>query len=226
MAHYLRAQGIGAGDHVGLQLLNGTEYVEGMLAAFKLRAVPVNVNYRYVERELAYLYDNADLKGLVCHRQFLPQVTSALASVPVPVLMVVDDRSASAVPAAMADYQEAEAIADYEEALASAGAERGFPDRSGDDLYILYTGGTTGMPKGVMWRQEDIFFAALGGGDPLLDKGPISSPDELPGRVAAFPLAQLCCPPLMHASAHWVLSTFGSAAERSSCCCPWPVPTR
>src|SRR5436853_630369 len=75
----LGADGIGAGDHVGLQLLNGAEYLEGMLAAFKLRAVPVNVNYRYVERELAYLYDNADLAGLVVHRRFAPVVAAVLA---------------------------------------------------------------------------------------------------------------------------------------------------
>jgi acyl-CoA synthetase (AMP-forming)/AMP-acid ligase II len=94
-------------------------------------------------------------------------------------------------------------VTDYEEALAAASPARDFDGRSGDDLYIAYTGGTTGMPKGVVWRHEDLFFAALGGGDPTLDKGPISDPDELPGRLPAFPMTQLCAPPLMHVSAHW-----------------------
>jgi len=93
--------------------------------------------------------------------------------------------------------------ADYESALAAASAERDFDGRSGDDRYLAYTGGTTGMPKGVVWRHEDLFFAALGGGDPLLDKGHLTDPDELPGRVPDFPLSQLCAPPLMHVSAHW-----------------------
>jgi acyl-CoA synthetase (AMP-forming)/AMP-acid ligase II len=92
---------------------------------------------------------------------------------------------------------------DYETALAMASPARDFEGRSDDDLYIAYTGGTTGMPKGVVWRHEDVFFAALGGGDPTLDKGHISTPDELPGRLPAFPMAHLCTPPLMHVSAHW-----------------------
>ena len=74
LANHLASVGIGRGDHVGLQLLNGQEYLEGMLAAFKLAAVPVNVNYRYVENELRYLFDDADLVALVYHRQFGPRV--------------------------------------------------------------------------------------------------------------------------------------------------------
>src|SRR5437868_13047799 len=94
LAHHLAEQGVGPGDHVALYLYNGTEYVEGMLAAFKLRAVPVNVNYRYVERELAYLYDNADLAGLVVHRRFAPVVAAVLADRDRPEhVFVVDDDS-------------------------------------------------------------------------------------------------------------------------------------
>jgi acyl-CoA synthetase (AMP-forming)/AMP-acid ligase II len=87
--------------------------------------------------------------------------------------------------------------------LAAASPERCFAGRSGDDLYIAYTGGTTGMPKGVLWRHEDLFFAALGGGDPTLDKGPLVDPADLPARLPGFPMTQLCAPPLMHVSAHW-----------------------
>src|SRR3954469_8559585 len=77
LANHLIAHGIGPGDHIGLQLLNGTEYIEAMLAAFKVRAVPINVNFRYVENELRYLFHDADLVALVSHRQFGPRVAAA-----------------------------------------------------------------------------------------------------------------------------------------------------
>lgn len=217
IAHYLASQGVGPGDHVGLQLLNGTEYVEAMLAAYKLRAVPVNVNYRYVERELAYLYENADLVALFANRQFLPTVKEALPSSSIHLLVVVQedggDKASLAGESsedlrtlqtvAMPPGRTPPKVAEYEAALAESSPEADFQGRSSEDLYLAYTGGTTGMPKGVMWYHKDIFFAALGGGDPLLDKGPIKSPDELPDRVAEFPLVHLCCPPLMHVSATW-----------------------
>ena len=155
LAHFLESSGVGAGDHVALYLTNGTEYLEGMLAAFKLRAVPVNVNYRYVEEELRYLLDDADVKAVVYHRTYEPTLAAVLDRLPdVGTLVVVED---GAEPAGTPlDPIE------YEDALASASPERGFEPRSADDLYILYTGGTTGMPKGVMWRAEDVFFGALG----------------------------------------------------------------
>jgi acyl-CoA synthetase (AMP-forming)/AMP-acid ligase II len=195
LANHLAGAGVGAGDHVGLQLLNGTEYLEGMLAAFKLRAVPINVNYRYVERELQHLFDDADLVALLFSRQFGPRVGAVVPRLPeLHHLVVVEDGTEEVVP---------ESAASYEEVLAAASPERGFEGRSGDDVFCAYTGGTTGMPKGVLWRHEDIFFAALGGGDPLLDKGPLQDPDELPSRIPDFPLVQLCAPPLMHVSASW-----------------------
>jgi 3-oxocholest-4-en-26-oate---CoA ligase len=195
LAHHLDAAGVGAGDHVGLQLLNGTEYLEGMLAAFKLRAVPINVNYRYVERELHHLFDDADLVAVIVSRQFGPRVAAVAARLPeLHHLVVVEDGTDEAIP---------DGAAAYEEALAAASPDRAFEGRSGDDVFCAYTGGTTGMPKGVLWRHEDIFFAALGGGDPLLDKGPLQDPDELPSRIPDAPLVQLCAPPLMHVSASW-----------------------
>jgi acyl-CoA synthetase (AMP-forming)/AMP-acid ligase II len=195
LAHHLASQGIGDGDHVGLQLLNGSEYLEGMLAAFKLRAVPVNINHRYVERELVHLFDDADLVALVVHGAFTERVANVVSSIPsLRHVVVVDD--GTSVAAGL------DAV-DYEDALAAASPVRDFEDRSGDDRYIAYTGGTTGMPKGVVWRHEDLFFAALGSGDPTLDKGPITDPAELPGRLPDFPMTQLCAPPLMHVSAHW-----------------------
>ncbi len=195
LANHLAAAGVAPGDHVGLQLLNGTEYLEGMLAAFKLRAVPINVNYRYVERELEYLYDNADLVALVFHRQYGPTVEAIAPRIgTLNHLIVVEDGTDAAVPAGAVEY---------EAALAAASDTRDFPGRSGDDVFIAYTGGTTGMPKGVRWRHEDLFFAALGAGDPTLDKGPLQDPDGLAERISDWPIVQLCAPPLMHVSAHW-----------------------
>ena len=155
LAHVLSGLGIGAGDHVGLQLLNGSEYLEGMLAAFKLSAVPVNINFRYVEAELRHLYDDADLIAVIHHRRFSPRVGAVAAEArTLKHLVVVDDDSGEAI---------ADGAVDYEKALADADAGRpGSTERSGDDRYIAYTGGTTGLPKGVVWRQEDIFFAGRG----------------------------------------------------------------
>jgi 3-oxocholest-4-en-26-oate---CoA ligase len=195
-AHALAERGVGRGDHVGLQLRNGAEYLEAMLAAYKLSAVPVNVNYRYVESELAYLYDDADLAALVYHRVFAARIGSAIRCTAAtrPLLVVVDDDSRNdPVDGSLA----------YEEMLVGSSPIRDFTGRSGDDLYIAYTGGTTGMPKGVVWRHEDIFFAAMGGGDPTTLQGPIARPDEIVARVLPTGAVMLLVPPLMHVSAQW-----------------------
>ena len=115
LAHVLTGLGIGAGDHIGLQLLNGSEYLEGMLAAFKLSAVPVNVNFRYVEAELRHLYDDADLFAVIHHRRFSPRVAAAGAAGTVKHLIVVDDESGE---------QAADGALDYEQALAAARPDR------------------------------------------------------------------------------------------------------
>jgi len=195
LAHALAERGIGPGAHVGLQLHNGVEYIEAMLAAYKLRAVPVNVNYRYVESELTHLYDDADLSALVYHRAFASRIATALGRIPIsgPVVVVDDDSYDEVIDGSLG----------YEELIASASSERDFAGRSGDDLYIAYTGGTTGMPKGVVWRHEDIFFAAMGGGDPTTMQGPISHPEELAARVLPIGAVMLLLPPLMHVSAQW-----------------------
>src|SRR5215211_4312927 len=135
LAHHLAEQGVGPGDHVALYLQNGVEYLEGMLAAFKIRAVPVNVNYRYVEEELRYLFNDADAKAVIFHREFAPKLAAIRTEVPTLTHFVaVEDGSD-------ADIGEVGAV-EYEAALATSRAGRDFPPRSGDDLYILYTGGT------------------------------------------------------------------------------------
>jgi 3-oxocholest-4-en-26-oate---CoA ligase len=196
LAHHLADAGIGPGDHVGCHMMNGTEYVETMLACFKIRAVPVNVNYRYVEEELRYLYDDADLVGLVFDAEFAGRVNAVAPGIDTLRHLVVvgggPDVPAGAVP--------------YDEALAAGAAERDFGPRSPDDVWLLYTGGTTGMPKGVMWRHEDIFFAGMGGGNPILD--PVTSPEELAERIdpAGGQMTMFAAPPLMHGAAQ--LGTF------------------
>ncbi len=199
LAHHLQAVGVRAGSHVGLQLLNGTEYVEAMLAAFKIRAVPINVNYRYVDAELAHLFDDADLVAVVLHRQFSPRVAAVAPGLPLlHSLVVADDGSDQPCPAGAIGY---------EEVMAAGRPDRDFPPRSSDDIYCAYTGGTTGMPKGVLWRHEDIFFAAMGGGDPLQAGDFISRPEELVERLPDTGLVTLATPPLMHVSAHWLAFT-------------------
>ncbi len=196
-AHVLQEQGVKRGDHIGLYLYNGSPYVEGMLGAYKIGAVPVNVNYRYVEEELVYLFDDADLVCVIHDQEFGPTITDVVEKVPgVQTFIAVADDSG-------ADCSAIGSL-DYEELLAAASPERDFPDRSPDDYYILYTGGTTGMPKGVLWRQEDIFFAALGGGN--IGGDPIEDPSELAGKLTPGGGAgMLIIAPLMHGAAQWTL---------------------
>ncbi|MET8498501.1 acyl-CoA synthetase [Streptomyces microflavus] len=189
IAHHFADAGLRPGEHLGLHLYNGIEYLQTVLGALKARLVPVNVNYRYVEEELVYLYRDADLAALVFDGEFDERV--AAASAQAPALRHLVRVGSTAAPAAL------EAVP-FTEAEASGAPSRGFEPRSADDQFIIYTGGTTGMPKGVMWRQEDLFFSGLGGGAPTGD--PVRSPQELAERVAAggggitfFPT-----PPLMH----------------------------
>ena len=202
LAHALQARGVGAGDHIGLYLHNGTEYVEAMLAAWKIRAVPVNVNYRYVEDELVYLFDDADLVAVVHNREFAPTIDAVTHRVPgVKSFLYVED--GTEVDVSGLDTPE-HPVAEYEAALAEQSTERDFPERSGDDMYVLYTGGTTGMPKGVMWRQEDIFFAAMDGSAMGLLDAP-KAPEDLADRVkqASGTLTMATAAPLMHGAAQW-----------------------
>ncbi|MBT2428098.1 acyl-CoA synthetase [Streptomyces sp. ISL-112] len=189
IAHHLIGAGLRPGEHLGLHLYNGIEYLQTVLGALKARLVPVNVNYRYVEEELVYLYRDADLAALVFDGEFDERV--AAASVQAPALRHLVRVGSAAAPPGL------EAVP-FAEADASGSPARGFEPRSADDQFIIYTGGTTGMPKGVMWRQEDLFFSGLGGGAPTGE--PVRSPRELSERVAAggdgitfFPT-----PPLMH----------------------------
>jgi acyl-CoA synthetase (AMP-forming)/AMP-acid ligase II len=185
----LARRGVGVGDHVGIHLFNCAEYVEVMLALFSLRAVPVNVNHRYVAEELDYLFRDAELRAVVTEPELAATVRSVAGHLPL--LHTVVERGE-----------------DYERLVAEAPARP--PDvgpRSADDLYLLYTGGTTGKPKGVMWRHEDVYFAALGGrGVPSQGIAPLAAPGELPERIRrdAGPGRRLPLCPLMHGGAQWI----------------------
>ncbi|WP_214109981.1 acyl-CoA synthetase [Acrocarpospora catenulata] len=186
LAHHLAAHGIGAGDHVGIQLYNGIEYLTGLLATLKLRAVPINVNYRYVEAELRYLYTDSDMAALIFDAEFGPRVAAAAAQAPrLRHLIAVGGPAESAIP--------------WPTALSGMPDTRDFPARSGQDVYIIYTGGTTGLPKGVMWHTEDLFMA-FGGGNPW--GAPLTSPDAVIEQARnAGPLTMMAAAPLMHGAA-------------------------
>jgi acyl-CoA synthetase (AMP-forming)/AMP-acid ligase II len=187
LAHHLAAQGIGPGDHVGIYGVNSVEWVESLWAIFKLRAVWININYRYVADELAYLFGNADLKALIHDAAFADRVAGVAAQLP--------------------DLQHTIVIGgDYEDALAGQSPERDFAPRSGDDRYILYTGGTTGMPKGVVWRHCDVVFA-LGGGIDVLTGVRAQAPEDLVerGRKLGLQLTFLPIAPLMHGATQWAV---------------------
>ncbi|MFI5780136.1 acyl-CoA synthetase [Nocardia sp. NPDC051570] len=157
LAHYLQEQGVRPGDKVGLYSRNTLAAVEAIVAIFKARAVMVNINYRYVENELQYIFDNSDMVALIHERRYSDRVAGVRPNTPkLKTVVVIDDGTEDRFPTA-ADS------AEYEGALAASSGVRDFGDRSPDDIIMIYTGGTTGMPKGVMWRHED-WWRVLGGG--------------------------------------------------------------
>ncbi|HEX6167400.1 MAG TPA: acyl-CoA synthetase [Acidimicrobiales bacterium] len=206
---YLRSRGLGAHaerdqlaghesgqDHLGIYLYNGNEYLESMIGAFRARVAPFNVNYRYVAEELEYLLDNSRCRALVYHATFAPTLAEVLDRLPrlEVLIQVADDSGHDLLPGAVA----------YEEVLAASDPTLDVQP-SPDDLYILYTGGTTGMPKGVLWRQHDIFMSAMGGRN-ILTQEAVETYDDVAEQARAFadPLKFLVLPPLMHGAAQWV----------------------
>ncbi|MFG2087028.1 acyl-CoA synthetase [Spirillospora sp. NPDC048824] len=193
VGHHLAGAGVRPGEHVAILAHNRAEWIEAMLGAFKIRAVPVPVNFRYVAAELRHVLSDSDSVALIGERSLLAKAEEIRADLPkLRHVVVLEDGAADEIPGA----------AEYEKALADADPGDGFPERSNDDRYIMYTGGTTGYPKGVEWRCEDIFFGALGGGNVLGD--PIGSPEELAANAEQPPMAVLDCAPVMHGAGQWV----------------------
>jgi 3-oxocholest-4-en-26-oate---CoA ligase len=196
LAHFLQDRGVRAGDHIGLYAGNSIEAVVAMVAVYKLRAVVVNVNYRYVENELQYLFADSELTALIHDRRFAPRVAAVLPTAPgIHTAVVLPDGSEEDVSAYGGVL--------LTDAVVAGAAERDFGERSGDDIYLLYTGGTTGYPKGVVWRHEDVW-RVLGGGIDFMSGIPLADEWEQTKRGAEMgPMVRLCLAPLIHGNAQW-----------------------
>ena len=200
LAHYLIDQGVKKDDKVGLYCRNRIEIVIAMLGIVKAGAILVNVNYRYVEGELRYLFDNSDMVALVHERQYSDRVANVLPDTPnVKTVLVIEDGSDN-------DYQRYGGVEFYS-AITQGSPERDFGERSADDIYLLYTGGTTGFPKGVMWRHEDIYRVLFGGTD--FATGQFVEDEHDLAKVAAAnpPMVRYPIPPMIHGatqSATWM----------------------
>ncbi len=187
-------------DHLAIYLYNGNEYIEGMLGAFKARVASVNINYRYVEEELIYLLRDTRARAILYHAEFAPTLQKILPELPqLELLIQVADGSGNALlPNAI----------DYEAALAASSPQPPPVSPSPDDLYIVYTGGTTGMPKGVLWRSADIFVRGMGGvtwgtNDEFDSMDAILERAQAHGTLIGQEMRSFSVPPLMHAGAQW-----------------------
>ncbi|EGD55433.1 acyl-CoA synthetase [Gordonia neofelifaecis] len=202
LAHTLRSLGVQPGDSVGLYSRNTIESVEAMIAIFKARAVMVNVNYRYVESELEHIFSDSQMRVLIHERQYTPKVCNVLSNSTTDVAHRIVIEDGSGTPLACSD---ADAVVEYERAVADSSPDRDFEERSGDDLYMLYTGGTTGRPKGVVWRQEDVWRVLGGGidwytGRPIEDEWEHARTGAEGGQLVRFPI-----PPFIHGGSQWAV---------------------
>ena len=195
LAAGLSAHGIGRGDSVGLYLYNGPAYLEAFIAACKLGAVPYNVNYRYRADELRYLFANADSAAIIHGAEFSPIIREVRGAVPTLQLTVaVEDGSGADTSGSVP----------YAELLAHKPA--GPWDRGAEDYLLCYTGGTTGMPKGVMWPHRAFVFACAGGAGYFNPHGPIQAPEDIASRARdGYPLKMFPLAPLMHMAAMWTV---------------------
>jgi 3-oxocholest-4-en-26-oate---CoA ligase len=200
LAHYLIDRGVQKDDKVGLYCRNRIEIVIAMLGIIKAGAILVNVNYRYVEGELRYLFENSDMVALVHERQYSDRVANVLPDTPnVKTALVVEDGSDN-------DFQRYGGVEFYS-AIAQGSPERDFGERSADDIYLLYTGGTTGFPKGVMWRHEDIYRVLFGGTDFATGEFVKDEYDLARAAAANPPMIRYPIPPMIHGatqSATWM----------------------
>ncbi|KKW63381.1 acyl-CoA synthetase [Mycolicibacterium elephantis] len=200
LAHYLIDKGVKKDDKVGLYCRNRNEIVIAMLGIVKAGAILVNVNYRYVEGELKYLFENSDMVALVHERRYADRVANVLPETPdLKTVLVVEDGSSD-------DFKRYGGV-EFNEALSQGSPERDFGERSADDIYLLYTGGTTGFPKGVMWRHEDIYRVLFGGTDFATGEFVKDEYDLAKAATENPPMIRYPIPPMIHGatqSATWM----------------------
>ena len=218
LARRLLDLGLQRQSKVAAYLYNGPEYLETYYAAFKAGLAPVNTNYRYVADELIYLFDNADAEAVVFHASFAETVDAIRGRLPRVKAWIAVAEPGHPAPPFAEDY-DAIVAANEGQVVAPWG-------RSNDDLLILYTGGTTGMPKGVMWRLEDLFFVLGGGGNFFLGTPPCTRPEEAAERVLAAiasgdpaqqPQIGVAAAPLMHGTSQFTaLIGFASGGATAS----------
>lgn len=193
LASALRARGVKRGDNVGIELYNSAEYLETFFACCKIGAAPANINYRYVADELAQLFASLELKALVYSAEFAPEIAKVAPRLP-GLRTLVQVGAGASVPGAL----------DYDELRASGATTLRDPERSDKDMSLLCTGGTTGLPKGVMWPHKNLFMGALGGGGIYLRRPPFGSVEELAATVPhAPPMSFFALAPMMHGAALW-----------------------
>ncbi len=193
LAHHLLERGVDRGDHVGVYAFNRVEWLEVLLACWKIGAATININYRYTRSELRYLWENSDMSALVYERGFGKDVAALSGEFPaLHTYLILQDASNDDSPAPGTEY---------ENALANSPESREFSPRSPDDLYIVYTGGTTGLPKGTLWRHADLYSNVA---HPL--GGPIERPEEIALQTSnPLGLRMLTLSPLMHGGGQWPL---------------------
>ena len=194
-ANALKKLGIKKGSHIGIYAFNCVEWLEIMLGAYKLCAIPININYRYVEEELKYLIDNADMEAIFYHKQFSNKLENIKSHLPLlKDFICIEDNSGEA--------DVIDKSFNFEDLMANEDESRLDVDRSGDDKYILYTGGTTGMPKGVVWRMEDVLMT-LGGGIDAVTGEKYPTPEAFADKCLQDQTIALALAPFMHGGAQW-----------------------